>query len=397
MADATRKDQASIVAAASVCCTAAAGLAIGRFFFQRLAIEKQALIAAKENAENKSRQLAALYNVFTEITENLSLNQVVQAALRETNQLMHADGAVIWLVKNHELHPAGGITRDRKNISGLEVHPLGDGLMDRAVKRGRTIRIDDSNQSLLSDLQRSQGLKSGVLVPLIIGGKVLGLLNCWSIRPNAFTDENQRVLEMMSSQVAAALTAAETTEVSQMRAQQDPLTGLPNRRQLTEDIARDASLGHIGQPHAVVAMVDVDNFKRINDEHGHRVGDLVLQAIAAVLQRSVRANDALYRYGGEEFLLVFNSASLAQAQVLAERVRNNIEQFALQPDGTALPPVTISIGLAAKPTHAADLEPLIDLADRAMYDAKTQGRNRVVSWNVDMTNSGSKLAHAAGE
>lgn len=242
------------------------------------------------------------------------------------------------------------------------------------------MKIDDSNLALLSDAQRQQGLKSGIMVPLIIGGRVVGLLNCWSVIANAFSDDDVRMVEMLSSQVAAAIAAAETTETSQMRAQQDPLTGIPNRRQLAEDLERESELAIIGNRRAVVAMADIDHFKRINDEFGHRVGDSVLQRVASMLQGAIRQNDALYRYGGEEFLLVFNDVGLDEANALAERLRARLERetASLEQKG---PPVTISIGLAAQPEHGETLESLIDLADRAMYEAKREGRNRVVAWN----------------
>src|ERR1051325_9805831 len=135
-----------------------------------------------------------------------------------------------------------------------------------------------------------------------------------------------------------------------MRAQQDPLTGIPNRRQLSEDIERESALATIGTRRAVVAMADIDHFKRINDDFGHRAGDAVLQRVAALLQGAIRQNDALYRYGGEEFLLVFNDVTIDEATVLAERLRATVERETASSEPTT-PHVTISIGLAAQPQH----------------------------------------------
>jgi diguanylate cyclase (GGDEF)-like protein len=128
-------------------------------------------------------------------------------------------------------------------------------------------------------------------------------------------------------------------------------------------------------------MLDIDHFKRFNDDFGHRVGDVTLQKVASLLNNCIRNGDRIYRYGGEEFVVVFMDASLPEAESLAERLRSATESMpfsglSMEPVG----PVTVSIGLAARPVHGNDIQALIDLADKAMYEAKEAGRNRVVLW-----------------
>ncbi len=343
--------------------------------------ERASLRAMTEKLQHRNSQLQALYNVFTEITETLSLRYVVEATLRETLRLMDAHGGVLWLIRGGELVPVGSLTFAGKPVRGLEVQVLGEGLMGRTAKRGRTLRIDNDNINLLTEAQQAQGLRSGILVPLIIGARVVGLLNCWSTTPNRFSDEDQRILEMMASQVATAVVAADTTESSERRAHHDALTGLPNRLQLAEDLAGELSSLRLNGDRMVLAMLDIDQFKRLNDEYGHHVGDVTLQKVASVLQNCVRNDDRIYRYGGEEFVVVFMDASLKEAETLAERLRKAIELTPLSGAGMEpVGPVTISIGLAARPDHGSDVEQLIDLADQAMYEAKEAGRNRVALW-----------------
>jgi diguanylate cyclase (GGDEF)-like protein len=225
--------------------------------------------------------------------------------------------------------------------------------------------------------------ESGIITPLIVGARVVGTLACWSIRPEAFTAEDERILEMMASQVAAAVVAADSTETSERRALRDALTGLSNRLQLSNDVADFSSRVTLdGQRHAAVAMADIDHFKRFNDEFGHRVGDVTLQKVASVIANVVRDTDRVYRYGGEEFVIVFMDADGATARTLAERVRSAVETAPLTGDEMApIGPVTVSIGVALYPDHARDLNMLIELADAAMYQAKDAGRNRVVVWS----------------
>ena len=366
---------------------AAGGFMIGRLLQvrkQRLDHEKDALRATTEELKRRNSQLNALYNVFAEITETLSLRYVVDATLRETIRLMSAQGTVLWLVRNSELVPVGGLTGAGRPIKGLETQALGEGLMGRTAKRGRTLRIDDENLHLLSDAQREQGLRSGIMVPLIVGARVVGLLNCWSTGHNAFNDGDQRILEMMASQVATAVVAADTTETSMLRAHHDPLTSLPNRLQLAEDISGPLSAISLGEAHLVVGMLDIDHFKHLNDDYGHSVGDVTLQKVASVLQNCIRGEDRVYRYGGEEFVLIFMNATIEEAESMAERLRRALESTpfsgsSLEPVG----PITASVGLAARPEHGLDIEALIELADQAMYQAKEAGRNRVVLWQSE--------------
>jgi diguanylate cyclase (GGDEF)-like protein len=379
-ADSRRTALPGVVAVAAG--VAAAAFALGRYIQNernRASQEKESLRATTEKLRHRNNQLNALYNVFSEITETLSLRYVVEATVRETLHLMEGEGVVLWLIRGGELVPIGSLTKAGRPIKGLEPQVLGEGLMGRTAKRGRTLCINDDNIDMLTEAQRAQGLRSGVLVPLIVGARVVGLLNCWSTAHNAFGEEDQRILEMMASQVATAVVAADTSDTSERRAHHDALTGLPNRLQLAEDLAGDLASACLQDRRVVVAMIDIDHFKRFNDDYGHSVGAVTLQKVASLLQNCIRGGDRIYRYGGEEFVVIFMDATLSEAEPLAERLRKATESTPLS--GNSLEPVgpvTISIGLAARPEQGTEVEALIDLADKAMYEAKEAGRNRVV-------------------
>lgn len=164
----------------------------------------------------------------------------------------------------------------------------------------------------------------------------------------------------------------ELQELSRM----DVLTGMPNRRHLLEHLhAAESSARRHEEPFAVL-MVDVDHFKNVNDAHGHENGDFVLRAVALALADSCRGEDVAGRWGGEEFLVVAPETGLAQAAVLAERIRGIVETSPVElVDGRSIP-VTVSVGVAA---GTADVDLLLRLADAALYEAKAAGRNRVVT------------------
>lgn len=177
---------------------------------------------------------------------------------------------------------------------------------------------------------------------------------------------------MRASNEMVTRTALERSDYERA-AMYDGLTGVYNRRWA------DASLEQFvtkGQPFSIVVL-DVDHFKRFNDEHGHAAGDYVLTKVAGLLTQTLRGTDFVARYGGEEFILVLPKAKAEAAAMVTERVRRALAAVAFEmKDGTVLPPVTISAGVAEFQPGQGVSE-LVSTADRALYDAKKRGRNRV--------------------
>ena len=158
----------------------------------------------------------------------------------------------------------------------------------------------------------------------------------------------------------------------------DALTGLFNRRQFSDLLATEAARGLRREPNTVLAIIDVDHFKRINDRFGHVEGDGVLKQLADILRGHVRAGDVLARIGGEEFSVLMSDTDIDQAIQFAERVRQAIGRATFTPGGEALT-MTVSVGLAALTAERSSPSELMRAADRALYEAKETGRNRVCS------------------
>jgi two-component system chemotaxis response regulator CheY len=158
----------------------------------------------------------------------------------------------------------------------------------------------------------------------------------------------------------------------------DPLTGLPNRRALHDDLdLLEARVARYGQRYCI-ALLDVDHFKTYNDTYGHQAGDRVLQAVARELRSQARRGDVVYRYGGEEFLCVFPEQTLATAAIAVERMRSGVEGLAVSHADGLVATVRISAGLAMfDPEHKRPVEEVLKDADDALYRAKQLGRNRV--------------------
>ena len=202
----------------------------------------------------------------------------------------------------------------------------------------------------------------------------------WSLINNSHAVA-RNLLYLLSGRLRVGnVTIAESQEMQQLYEQYakvDSLTGLHNRRWIDEVLPRLVSRCHQGGAAMSVLMLDVDHFKRFNDEHGHQAGDQALRALGQSLTHHLRPNDVAARYGGEEFLVVLADTRFEAAWIIAERLREAVAaQPLLHADGSPLPSVTISLGLAQlDPEQSA--ESLIAQADGALYRAKKEGRNRV--------------------
>jgi diguanylate cyclase (GGDEF)-like protein len=192
------------------------------------------------------------------------------------------------------------------------------------------------------------------------------------------TEQLSRVLSVITRELGAPLRMVAMVEEVQRLASEDELTRLLNRRAFVEQMTHElARCRRYGYPLSVV-MLDVDHFKSVNDHYGHASGDTVLAHVGATLRQVVRTTDLVARWGGEEFVVAFTSTPLGGAAVVAERIRHALESASVEaPSGEKLS-VTASLGASSlQPGDSVDT--VLDRADRAMYQAKQQGRNRVVS------------------
>lgn len=231
------------------------------------------------------------------------------------------------------------------------------------------------------------------LMILMLLARMLALLGNVEAQISSITDSNLiQALTFMFSTVTAVLvclglvlmTKEWADERNRTLALQDELTGLDNRRAVGEQLARQLALAQRNHRPLALLIIDIDHFKRVNDTHGHLAGDQVLRTLALRLQSRLRTQDALGRWGGEEFLVLLSDTDGPGARVLAEQLRTRVAQSPFMLDlgdnATLAVPVTISIGL-----HAVDgatpitEDRLIAAADEALYRAKLNGRNRVES------------------
>jgi diguanylate cyclase (GGDEF)-like protein len=204
-----------------------------------------------------------------------------------------------------------------------------------------------------------------------------------SLQGNSKEIEQQRSLILRTAeQLALSIANLQLRERLRNQGIRDSLTGLFNRHYMEESLEKEISQAKRHNRNVGVVMFDIDHFKNFNDSYGHLTGDFVLKEIAAYLHNNLRGGDIVCRYGGEEFLIILPGCSLADTVLRADRVCKDIRHLRMEVDSLSLPTVTASFGVAAFPEHGLNGDELIRIADNALYEAKQQGRNQVVTASV---------------
>jgi diguanylate cyclase (GGDEF) domain len=241
-----------------------------------------------------------------------------------------------------------------------------------ALKRGKP-HINQEGDAALKCDHALEG-RSALEVPMLARGEIHGLLQIFSDDSSGSQLEAVRPLAVaLADSMSLALSSIALRERLRNQALRDPLTGLYNRRFMEEVLESFAVQAERRNSPMSAIMVDLDHFKKLNDEHGHAVGDTVLRDVAGVILASIRKSDIACRYGGEELIVLMPDSDLPAARTKAEELRKRIGELSPS-EGVA---VSASLGVASIPQTSADPSELLTMADAALYKAKHEGRNRV--------------------
>jgi diguanylate cyclase (GGDEF)-like protein len=321
--------------------------------------------------------------------ENEDRYQKAQSEFTDILQLTEDEGEAQLLLKRHLERSITGseVTVLNRNNSADRLEAVTDVAVDSPLRGGLDGAVPRSCLAVRSARPQSQVHGENQLVacavcggcpgrstctPLLVSGEVIGsvLIN----HEVDLDDQSQRRLRDSVSQAAPVLANLRNLAIAQLRASTDSLTGLPNRRGLQDTLRR--MVAHASRTGTSVAglMVDLDHFKQINDQFGHGRGDEVLAAFGVLLRGLLRESDFAGRYGGEEFLVLLATTDEEKARTVAEKIRLAVKELRIP---TIDRQITVSVGVAVFPDQADDAESLERGADRALYAAKSRGRDRV--------------------
>ncbi|MBV8713587.1 MAG: GGDEF domain-containing protein [Chloroflexi bacterium] len=326
--------------------------------------------------------MTVLHEVSTRIVSALDPEEVLSGVLNSLSELVTYVTAAIYLVDldvavpaegPRTVTPAGGLPRLRASRSAAEGPP------ERV--EGLAAAEDSTVVEAMRDQQTvGRMLPSGVLqlvVPLVAGGRALGAQEVTLRAPLGIDDV--KILELLAAAAAVALQNAHLYQETQRLATTDPLTGLSNYRHFHELLSYEVQRARRMEYAVGLLMMDLDHFKQVNDRHGHPAGDQALRQVAELLRKRLRRTDIVGRVGGEEFAAILPGDGPEEVAIVAEKLRKAVEEMPPVTGGMGgeSTRITLSVGGASLGADVLEAHVLIGCADRALYEAKRNGRNQV--------------------
>jgi diguanylate cyclase (GGDEF)-like protein len=328
--------------------------------------------------EKTHAHLQTIYETSRSLTELMSVDNVIDRLLQIARSVLDYPVCEIytWETPTGTLWLNGRVDHlQTSRLKKPERVELTDTLR-RAIEDGEVGRVTDrhAGRSIIDGNPN----RSRLIVPMISEGKVIGLLSAESPNPSAFSEHDEQVLAILAASTAMSLVNADLHQRMEKLTVFDELTGVHNYRHFRgrlEDERRRAV--RYGQPLSLV-MVDIDWFKRLNDEFGHETGNIALRKLAIVINSCIRDVDILARYGGEEFIIILPQTGGTEARVIGERIRAQVERTEFGPTLSGEPlHMTVSIGISCYPDNGRPENELVETVDKALYDAKGRGKNLV--------------------
>lgn len=318
------------------------------------------------------REVYALYEIARSFGSSLRVEDTAAIIAHKVEQVIPFDTCVVYLYSDEDgyaraVHAVG---RNAEKVVGRCVAP-GEGVIGFVLSNGlKVMELDPMLDFAGIELEAGEDYRSAIALPLAKGERLFGVLAVYSFESKRYTEDHQRLLDTVARLASDALANAIHHAEAESNALTDALTGLPNRRALQLRFEEEAArTRRTGRPFQLI-MLDLDDFKRVNDTFGHKIGDQLLREVARRLQTQLRDYDFLARYAGDEFVALVHDLTASQVEELRARIERTIESFSLHVRDNQRARVGISIGAASYGADGETLDQLIVAADRQMYEVK---------------------------
>src|SRR6187401_274830 len=324
-----------------------------------------------------------LADVFHELLSEQSLDDLLQRIAATVGELIPFDDITFYEADEgkRELQAVFASGHDAEKVLADEPFSYGVGITGWAVEHREPVLANraelDPRVRFVADTPPDP--ESLIVVPLVARGRLKGTVNIYRSGFQEFTEDEFLLAVRFGDAAALAVDNAHIRASLERQAQTDPLTGLWNHRAFHERLREELVDASTDQSSVALVMLDLDDFKRVNDVYSHATGDNVLSEVASILLGSVRGSDSVCRIGGEEFAIIAPTKALSDAFRLAERVQEHVAETEFGLVGS----VTLSIGIAAGPEHAANPRELVACAEVAMMTAKARGKGQIVVFHED--------------
>jgi diguanylate cyclase (GGDEF)-like protein len=331
-----------------------------------------------EEREWWAQVLEEIYRIGLRLISTQKSDSIFQIIVRSATQLTNtpAGSIAIWDKEGERFRLGAAIGFSRHFVKSWKLRK--GGLTDYIINQDSPIAIPSIEEATGFDnpILLAEGIKAVLAAPLKASGEIVGILYVDDFKPRRFTEREIAVFSLLANKAALAIQKAKLLEQTKELAITDGLTGLYNHRHFLEIIEYEVERARRYKGTFSLMMMDLDNFKEINDNFGHSKGDKVLREVAKVLSKSARHTDFVARYGGDEFVMILPNTRATDAYHVAERIRENIKHIDLSELKTKIT-ITVSIGIAEFPVSGGTKDKLIAAADSALLSCKKKGRDLV--------------------
>lgn len=323
-----------------------------------------------------SEHMKILHDLSHIFAKTFEESQILWKAFELVSRVMRADAFFIAFYDEGDSEIRIPISIDSGINYGPITVPYGQGMISRVIDTRQTIHIrtmrdEPSEPEMIRWGSPEIDTNTCIFVPLMLGNQVKGVISAQSYREFAYKKEHEELLKIIGFQVASAIETARLYKRVYQMSFQDELTGICNYRAFHNDLEK---LMSEGRSPIVLIMLDSDNLKAVNDQYGHHSGDELIRRIAEALKACATGDDTVYRYAGDEFMLLSPGATLEEAEEKVRAIREHLRKRPLVQDDCHIP-VAVSVGIAGYPGDASTADGLKRAADEALYRSKRKGKN----------------------